>query len=100
MMNWYNQNIEEPVREIVRHLRDNGFNTVSSCGHEMEIQCSYIVDGEIKRLHDLIWNFLHESKQEITFTITVHHQVIDRCHYPFLEIDLKPTLNGLSASHG
>ncbi len=87
-MDWYDKNIEKPIRDFVRHLRDNGFNTVCSCGHEMEVQCSYSVDGEIKRLHDLIWNYLVENKQEITFTITLHHQVIKSCHYPFLEIKL------------
>lgn len=36
-MNLYD-NIEEPIRDTVRLLRDNGFNTTGSCGHEMWIE--------------------------------------------------------------
>ena len=38
-MNWYEEKIEEPIREIVRNLRNNGINTICSCGHGMWIQC-------------------------------------------------------------
>lgn len=55
-MGWYEDNIEEPVRPLVRALRDNGFNTTSSCGHEMEVEVSMTADGEMKRLHDLLFN--------------------------------------------
>lgn len=34
---WYSY-IEPEVRELVRLLRDNGFNTTCSCGHEMTIE--------------------------------------------------------------
>ena len=30
---WYTANIEEPIRETVFLLRNNGFNTIWSCGH-------------------------------------------------------------------
>ena len=56
MTDWYNENIEEPIRFIVKLLRDNGFNTTCSCGHEMEIECELMLDGEMKRLHDLLYN--------------------------------------------
>ena len=39
---WYINNIEEPVRDIVRALRNNGVNTECSCGHDMTIQCQTI----------------------------------------------------------
>lgn len=32
-MDWYEKNIEEPLRNLVKLLRDNGFNTECSCGH-------------------------------------------------------------------
>ncbi|MGD0571702.1 MAG: hypothetical protein ABSB11_01625 [Sedimentisphaerales bacterium] len=35
---WYSQ-IEEPVRELVRLLRNNGFNTFCSCGHNKPHPC-------------------------------------------------------------
>ena len=34
---WYKQ-IEPEVRETVKLLRNNGFNTTCSCGHEMSIE--------------------------------------------------------------
>jgi len=55
-ISWYEGTIEEPVRELVRLLRNNGFNTECSCGHEMYVQCQYIPDGQIHRLHDLLFN--------------------------------------------
>ena len=54
-MNWYKENIEEPIRDLVRALRNKGFNTESSCGHKMTIQCQYIPGGEIKRLDDFLF---------------------------------------------
>jgi len=35
---WYRKYIEEPVRDIVYILRNNGFNTTCSCGHNMTIE--------------------------------------------------------------
>ena len=35
---WY-QNLEDPVRKIVKNLRNSGINTICSCGHGMWIQC-------------------------------------------------------------
>ena len=37
MNDWYSQ-IEPEIRDLVRLLRDNGFNTTGSCGHEMWIE--------------------------------------------------------------
>lgn len=55
-MDWYDEYIEEPIRDLVKLLRDNGFNTECSCGHKMYVQCQCIPDGEFKRLHDLLYN--------------------------------------------
>jgi hypothetical protein len=41
MADWYSENIEEPLREIVRALRNAGVNTTNSCGHEMYICCDW-----------------------------------------------------------
>jgi len=32
-VDWYEKNIEEPIRNLVRLLRENGYNTDCSCGH-------------------------------------------------------------------
>ena len=37
-MNKFYKDIEEPIRDAVKLLRDNGFNTTCSCGHEMTIE--------------------------------------------------------------
>jgi len=55
-MNWYKEYIEEPVRDLVRILRNNGFNTECSCGHRMYIQCQYITDGTLQQLDTLLFN--------------------------------------------
>lgn len=41
-MNWYEEKIEEPIRELVKSLRDNGINTEQSCGHRMFVQCQFL----------------------------------------------------------
>lgn len=55
-MSWYDVYIEPGIREQVELLRTNGFNTECSCEHEMYVQCTLTVDGEMKRLHDLLYN--------------------------------------------
>lgn len=64
-MDWYNKYIEEPVRDLVRLLRDNGFNTECSCGHEMYVQCQIIPDGELQRLHNLLYEHYKSYKIKI-----------------------------------
>lgn len=54
-MNWYEERIEEPVRDLVRLLRNNGFNTECSCGHEMYVQIAYC-DGDADRLDQFLFN--------------------------------------------
>jgi len=45
---WY-KCIEDPLKEIVYKLRNNGFNTTNSCGHKMYIE----IDISWDRLEDL-----------------------------------------------
>lgn len=45
---WY-ECIEEPVRDIVYKLRNAGFNTTNSCGHDMWIE----IDMPYLDLYDL-----------------------------------------------
>jgi len=55
-MGWIENNIEEQIRPEVKLLRDNGFNTECSCHHEMYVQCQLLIDGELMRLHTLLFN--------------------------------------------
>jgi hypothetical protein len=80
-MNWYEENIEEPIRDIVKLLRNNGFNTTCSCGHEMYVEGDLLIDGELKKLHDLLYNYYCENKKikpnyEITFTLQIQDGII------------------------
>jgi len=68
---WYSC-IEEPVRDLIKHLRNNGINTVCSCGHEMYIQADLIPDGELKHIHDLIYCWLAENQKPINYSIEIH----------------------------
>ena len=74
---WYESHIEEPLRELVRHLRNNGINTECSCAHDtpMYIQCQFLADGPVYEAHKLVWSFLHEHGQKIDFSIKVRHEV-------------------------
>ena len=74
---WYKENIEEPIRDIVKYLRNNGINTECSCGHEMYIQCQYIADGNIKELHDLLCCYLYKNNRKKNYEINVKYKVED-----------------------
>lgn len=53
---WYDL-IEDGVREVVRLLRNNGFNTTCSCHHSMTIEMEWYKDEEITAL----WNLLVDN---------------------------------------
>lgn len=82
-MGWYKEYIEEPVRGLVKLLRNNGFNTTCSCGHEMYVECGYIPDGEIQRLHNLLYPRYKD------YEITAKLICIDGCWSCHLNVDLK-----------
>jgi len=68
-MDWYEEHIEEPVRGIVKTLRDNGFNTTCSCGHEMYVEGDLIADYELQRLHKILWDYCSENNKSINYEI-------------------------------
>ena len=80
---WIDKYIEKPIQPLVELLRDNGFNTESSCGHEMYVQCSYIQDGEIKRLDDLLFNNGYEN-----YSIEVNIKRLHGHAYVHIQINL------------
>jgi hypothetical protein len=55
MKNWYEENIEEPVRDLVKLLRDNGINTECSCGHQMYVQFQ-VIDDEMNRVDYILFD--------------------------------------------
>ncbi|KKK48290.1 hypothetical protein LCGC14_3146620, partial [marine sediment metagenome] len=81
---WYEEYIEEPARELVRYLRNLGFNTECSCGghpgrkgsEKMYVQLQYHPDGEIKRLDDALFNYLCDlddnRMKNVNYTLDLH----------------------------
>ena len=77
---WYEEMIEDPLKSLVKLLRNNGFNTECSCGHDMYIQCQYVEDGSIKHVHDLLYSHFYEDLDKIpNYTISVNI-VVDNGH--------------------
>ena len=85
-MTEFYQEIEEPLKDLVKLLRDNGFNTVCSCGHYPNpyIQLKWNNTQDIYNLHNLlvkngykkntfiksVWNIdKNEKHLQITFYI-------------------------------
>ena len=65
--NWYDQHIEPEIKSVVKALRENGINTVCSCGHDMYIECEYYPHQEmVTGIHNLLVEMERED-----FTITV-----------------------------
>jgi len=82
---WYSNTIEEPVRNIVRALRNNGINTECSCGHDMTIQCQTI-DPTTELLNiRTVFFALGITK----YRLELIREVIDDQHFDFIVIYLK-----------
>lgn len=88
VVDWYSRFIEPGIREPVRLLRNEGFNTTSSCEHEMYIECEFIEDGELKRLNDTLFN---AGFRDYVITATVERR--NGCLYEWLRIEF---IKGLS----
>jgi len=93
MKDWYEEKIEEPLRDLVKILRNNGVNTTCSCGHEMYIQCAFSpgYDDPMK-IGLLVSNYLLENKIICTYDITfrIRHRNISPSHYISIDfIDLE-----------
>jgi len=54
-MNWYEEIIDPGIRNEVKLLRDNGFNTIYSCAQEKCIQCEYYLDAGLEKLDWLLY---------------------------------------------
>jgi hypothetical protein len=67
---WHERHIEEPIRDIVRLLRNNGFNTTCSCGHKMYIEFDWDMRDGTNDLHHLL--FLNAVQN---YEITIRHTV-------------------------
>jgi len=89
-IDWYEDNIEEPIRDLVKFLRNNGVNTECSCGHDMYIQCQYIPDGSIQDLIKLLYVYFYDVKgrSHFDFEIAINIKVKEGHQYRTLDIKL------------
>ena len=71
---WYG-GIEKRIRALVRVLRDNGYNTTHSCGHEMYVECEYYGDD----LREVAQFLVDHNFPAFRITLTVGRG--DRVHY-------------------
>jgi hypothetical protein len=51
---WYDKYVESGLRDIVRLLRDNGFNTTYSCHHAMVVEMESYKIEDVAELYDLL----------------------------------------------
>jgi hypothetical protein len=86
---WYESNIEEPIREIVKNLRNRGINTFCSCGHGMWIQCETYEEYDDSRT---IYIVLAEMKFT-TYRTIVFDNIVDGRRDKHIEI-MFPDKNG------
>jgi len=85
MSDWYEEHIEEPIRPLVKLLRDNGFNTLGSCGHGMWVQFLYTPE----------WDSVHEISEFMlangydNFLICLEHRMFNRRSQTYIMLYLK-----------
>jgi len=104
-MSWYKMNIEPPLQDLVKQLRNEGVNTECSCGHNMYIQCQYILDGQIQIIHKTVWDYLAMNKgvfgyDEVDFDIVVKHKVRNGHSYTSLDISFPVKKNTEKLENG
>jgi hypothetical protein len=88
-MNWY-LNIESEVRDVVSHLRNNGINTECSCGHDMTIQCQFLLDGTVWKIQGLLFNYFYEKDRNVPdFTINAIYEYKAGNHLSSIEIKIE-----------
>lgn len=81
-MTTFYDKIESSIRPIVKALRDNGINTLCSCGHGMWIQCeTYDATEELITVNTII-----TSLGITEYIVKISEYVKDENRRKFLEI--------------
>jgi len=86
-IDWYDKFIEAPIRPIVKLLRENGFNTVCSCGCSggMYVEGDILPDDQLYAIHNLLYNYFCTKKikpnYEITFTLNVFDGYVSKSSF-------------------
>ena len=81
--------VEEPLKGLVATLRNHGFNTVCSCGHNPRpyIQMEWYSDDDVTKLYNLLVemgyiNFVIEA----TWTYRINERNLELTFYPKQEL--------------
>ena len=85
---WYDQFIEDPLKDLIKVLRHNGINTECSCGHDMYIQCQHIPAWELQDINKILLCYLDENNLPQDFKIIITHEVMDGHQFTNLDIKL------------
>jgi len=83
MNDWYDENIERGVRNLVRLLRNNGWNTISSCEHNMSVTMEWYGAYEPEHLVEFLQAHGYDE-----FAITAHMGVLGERRVKWLRVDL------------
>jgi len=99
MEDWYQENIEHPLQELVKILRNNGVNTESSCGHKMYIQCQFTIGYDnLMKIDRLIYDYMSDNDLEITYDLTARMRRRRGNPSPYIMIDFI-SIEGCVKSH-
>ena len=81
-MNDFYSEIEEPIRDLVKYLRDNGINTTCSCGCKMYVEADIIPDGQLMNIHRSVFDYLADRGLPTKYSIDIHleqNNPLSRC---------------------
>jgi len=94
-LDWYDEYIEEPLRGLVKYLRNNGINTECSCAHSCEgrpgmyVQCSWFPGEDLQALQHLMFMYYARTKRDdINFKINIRVEVVGGHPYTGAEITI------------
>lgn len=66
--------VEEPIRAVVKALREAGINTTSSCGHEMTVEFdSFDLTADLAIIHNTLAKFWQTEYRDWRVGYGVYH---------------------------
>jgi hypothetical protein len=91
-MDWYEQKIESEVRDLVKLLRNNGFNTVASCGHDLTVNIQSQSEVDLINVIELLNDNIDRYKADYVYRVDKCN-----CHITKYIVIYLPHSNGLFA---
>ena len=88
MLDWYEDNIEPEIREVVKTLRNRGVNTTCSCGHGMWVEGD---SGDFNEDERLITITMSEMK--FNFDLVFIRTIDDHVNYRRFYLNIEPKVD-------